>query len=119
MLCILEVTQTGTLYVYQGQELGLKNFPRTWDIAEYKDVATQNYYNLLVFLCYPGWISLTNRAHCDIRIKAQRQKAEQREDVDVSDLLDNFQHKARDHARTPMQVRPGSAHTSLQHTSII
>jgi len=48
MLAILEVTQTGTLYVYQGQELGLKNFPRTWGIDEYKDVATQNYWNLCV-----------------------------------------------------------------------
>ncbi|KAI6028958.1 glycoside hydrolase family 13 protein [Pisolithus marmoratus] len=82
MLCILEVTLTGTLYIYQGQELGLKNFPRSWGIEEYKDVASQNYYNL---------------------VKVQRQKAEGREDVDMSDLLDNFQQKARDHARTPMQ----------------
>ncbi len=27
MLAILEVTQKGTLYIYQGQELGLKEFP--------------------------------------------------------------------------------------------
>ncbi|KAI6165427.1 glycoside hydrolase family 13 protein [Pisolithus thermaeus] len=82
MLCILEVTLTGTLYIYQGQELGLRNFPRSWGIEEYKDVATQNYYNL---------------------IKVQRQNAEGKEDVDMSDLLDHFQQKARDHARTPMQ----------------
>ncbi|KIK92345.1 glycoside hydrolase family 13 protein [Paxillus rubicundulus Ve08.2h10] len=82
MLSIFEVTQTGTLYVYQGQELGLKNFPPSWGIEEYKDVASQNYWNL---------------------IKAQRQKAQGKADVDMSDLLDNFQHKARDHARTPMQ----------------
>jgi len=44
MLAILEISQTGTLYIYQGQELGLKNFPRTWGIEEYKDIATQNYY---------------------------------------------------------------------------
>lgn len=48
MLAIFEITQTGTLYVYQGQELGLKNFPRTWGIEEYKDVASQNYWNLCV-----------------------------------------------------------------------
>lgn len=82
MLCILEVTLTGTLYIYQGQELGLRNFPRSWGIEEYKDVATQNYYNL---------------------VKVQRQNAEGKEDVDMSDLLDHFQQKARDHARTPMQ----------------
>jgi alpha-glucosidase len=44
MLAILQISQTGTLYVYQGQELGLKNFPRTWGIEEYKDIAMQNYY---------------------------------------------------------------------------
>ncbi|KIJ60143.1 glycoside hydrolase family 13 protein [Hydnomerulius pinastri MD-312] len=82
MLSILEVTQTGTLYVYQGQELGLKNFPRSWGIEEYKDVASQNYWNL---------------------VKEQRRKAQGKEDVDMSDILDNFQQKARDHARTPMQ----------------
>jgi hypothetical protein len=27
------------------------------------------------------------------------------EDVEMSDLLDSFAQKARDHARTPMQVR--------------
>ncbi|KAG2047168.1 glycoside hydrolase family 13 protein [Suillus hirtellus] len=37
MLAILQITQTGTLYVYQGQELGIKNFPRTWGIEEYND----------------------------------------------------------------------------------
>ena len=44
MLAILEISQSGTLYIYQGLELGLKNFPRTWGIEEYKDIATQNYY---------------------------------------------------------------------------
>ncbi|KAH7906284.1 glycoside hydrolase family 13 protein [Hygrophoropsis aurantiaca] len=82
MLSILEIAQTGTLYVYQGQELGMKNFPRSWGIDEYKDVASQNYWNL---------------------IKGQRKKASGSDDVDMSDLLDNFQRKARDHARTPMQ----------------
>lgn len=46
MLAVLEVTQTGTVYVYQGQELGMKNFPRTWGIEAYKDVASQNYWAL-------------------------------------------------------------------------
>ncbi|KAG1798661.1 glycoside hydrolase family 13 protein [Suillus plorans] len=82
MLAILQITQTGTLYVYQGQELGLKNFPRTWGIEEYNDVASQNYWNL---------------------IKEQRQRAQGKEDVEMSDLLDSFAQKARDHARTPMQ----------------
>jgi alpha-glucosidase len=53
MLAIFEITQTGTLYLYQGQELGLRNFPRTWGIEEYKDVASQNYWNLCVVFSIP------------------------------------------------------------------
>lgn len=45
LLTLLQITQTGTLYVYQGEELGLKNFPRSWGIEEYKDVKTINLYN--------------------------------------------------------------------------
>jgi alpha-glucosidase len=45
MLAMLQLTQGGTQYVYQGQELGLKNFPRSWQIEEYKDVVSQNWYN--------------------------------------------------------------------------
>lgn len=44
MLAILEVAQTGTLYVYQGEEIAMANVPRSWGIKEYKDVATRNYY---------------------------------------------------------------------------
>ncbi|KAG9310483.1 glycoside hydrolase superfamily [Chiua virens] len=83
MLAVLEVTQTGTLYMYQGQELGMKNFPRTWGIEEYKDVASQNYWAL---------------------IKGQRQEATGKDEVDMEGVLDGFQQKARDHARIPMQA---------------
>nr|BAV92596.1 maltase MalT [Pholiota microspora] len=79
MLAILQVSQGGTQFVYQGQELGLKNFPRSWGIEEYKDVASINYWNRHV-------LSLTGIAN-----------------PDMSDILDGFQKKARDHARVPMQ----------------
>jgi alpha-glucosidase len=46
MLAIFQITQAGTLYVYQGEEIGMKNFQRSWPIEEYKDVATVNYWNL-------------------------------------------------------------------------
>ncbi|KAJ8487936.1 hypothetical protein ONZ45_g14138 [Pleurotus djamor] len=82
MLAVLQVTQTGTLYVYQGEELGMKNFPRTWGIEEYKDVATQNYWN---------------------KVLAKRRQHSGKDDVDMSDVLDGLQLKARDHGRTPMQ----------------
>ena len=34
----------GTLFVYQGQELGMKNAPKEWSVAEYKDIETQNFW---------------------------------------------------------------------------
>jgi oligo-1,6-glucosidase len=54
MFAILQTTLSGTLYVYQGEELGMVNFPRSWGIEEYKDVASVNFYNkwVLIFYCY-------------------------------------------------------------------
>ncbi|KAB5558135.1 alpha-glucosidase [Coniochaeta sp. 2T2.1] len=40
MLCSL----TGTLFVYQGQEIGMINVPRTWPIEEYKDIESINFH---------------------------------------------------------------------------
>ncbi|KAL0948078.1 hypothetical protein HGRIS_010701 [Hohenbuehelia grisea] len=82
MLAVLQVTLSGTLYVYQGQELGLRNFSRSWGIEEYKDYASLNYWK---------------------KVFDHRKTREEREDVDMSDVLDGLSKKARDHARTPMQ----------------
>jgi oligo-1,6-glucosidase len=45
LLAMLHTTQGGTVFVYQGEEIGSTNVPRSWPIEEYKDVATINYYN--------------------------------------------------------------------------
>ncbi|KAF7328608.1 Alpha amylase [Mycena sanguinolenta] len=82
MLAMFQLTQGGTQYVYQGQELGLKNFPRSWDIEEYKDVASQNWYNE----------TLNHRTR----------EAGRDDDVSMTDILDDMQKKARDHSRVPM-----------------
>ncbi|KAI5120424.1 hypothetical protein M0805_006924 [Coniferiporia weirii] len=82
MLGILQITQTGTLYVYQGEEIAMVNAPRSWTIEEYKDVATQNYYK---------------------RIFEGRKRDQKCENPDMSDVLDGIQKKARDHSRTPVQ----------------
>lgn len=53
MLAILQISQAGTLYIFQGQELALKNLPRTWGIKEYKDIASQNHWKQFVLLSVP------------------------------------------------------------------
>jgi len=45
LFALLEISQGGTLFIYQGQELGLKNFPESWSLEEYKDAATINFWN--------------------------------------------------------------------------
>ncbi len=46
-LALMEVGLTGTLYIYQGQEIGMTNVPKTWGHEEYKDVIAVNYYAML------------------------------------------------------------------------
>ena len=61
LFALLEISQGGTLFIYQGQELGLKNFPASWGLEEYKDAATINFWNrsvgqrhtLLPFVYFP------------------------------------------------------------------
>lgn len=99
MLAIFQITQTGTLYIYQGEELGMANAPRSWGIEEYKDVATQNYYNRSVrgaSSCMDSVVSNHNR------ILKERQ--EDGKGDDMSDVMDDIQKKARDHGRLPVQV---------------
>lgn len=43
MLATLLCTLGGTLFVYQGQELGMGNVPEFWGPEEYKDVETVNF----------------------------------------------------------------------------
>lgn len=44
MLALMEAGLTGTLYIYQGQEIGMTNVPTSWGHEEYKDVIAVNYY---------------------------------------------------------------------------
>ena len=43
-LALWQVTLSGTLFLYQGQEIGMKNMPATWPIEEYKDIESGNFY---------------------------------------------------------------------------
>jgi glycosidase len=79
LLALMQVTLGGTLFVYQGEEIGMRNIPKEWDIAkEYKDVETQNYWNKVNKVWF-GNPELLQHARAVVEAKA------------------------RDHARTPMQ----------------
>lgn len=45
MLAVMQCTLSGTLYVYQGEEIAMANLPTDWPIEEYKDIASQAYYH--------------------------------------------------------------------------
>lgn len=84
MLSLMLATLTGTLFVYQGQEIGMANAPLDWPIEEYKDLDSLNYYEMVK------------------RRTGGDKKA-------LQDAKVALQHLARDHARLPMQW-DGSAH---------
>lgn len=44
LLCLMQTTLCGTLFIYQGEELGMRNIPLEWSIDEYKDIESTNYW---------------------------------------------------------------------------
>ncbi|KAI0817193.1 glycoside hydrolase family 13 protein [Xylaria sp. FL0064] len=79
LLALMQTTLGGTLFVYQGEELGMRNVPKSWDIdEEYKDIETLNYWNKV------------KKIYANDPERLQHGRA-------VIEM------KARDHARTPMQ----------------
>lgn len=78
MLAQLTATLSGTLYLYEGQEIGMVNMPKEWPMEEYLDVESNNYYN---------WVKRTTNG--DKKALEEAHAA--------------IQHLARDNARTPMQ----------------
>lgn len=43
-IALWQTTLTGTLFLYQGQEIGMINMPESWGIEEYKDVESSGFY---------------------------------------------------------------------------
>ncbi|KAJ5760216.1 Alpha-glucosidase [Penicillium odoratum] len=78
MLAMLVTSLSGTLYIYQGQEIGMVNAPLDWDISEYKDLDSLNYYNYV-------------------------KKITKNDPVALKATKVAIAHLARDHARIPMQ----------------
>jgi glycosidase len=44
MLATFLCFQSGTVFVYQGQELGMKNMPEEWEMTEHRDLETLNHW---------------------------------------------------------------------------
>ncbi|TVY82805.1 Alpha-glucosidase [Lachnellula suecica] len=78
MLAMMLCATTGTLFVYQGQEIGMINAPKDWPIEDYKDIESINYYN-----------SVAKRTNNDPKALAH--------------VMKSIQILGRDHARLPMQ----------------
>lgn len=78
MLATHLALQSGTLFVYQGQELAQANIPRSWGMEKYRDIECLNHWKEVL------------RKHPDDQ---QFQEATKRE----------YWLKGRDNARTPMQ----------------
>ncbi|KZO97428.1 glycoside hydrolase family 13 protein [Calocera viscosa TUFC12733] len=77
MLACCHLTLSGTAYVYQGEEIGMVNIPKSWGLEEYKDVKT--------------------------RLVLNARRTPENPNPDMSDILADLSHKARDNARLPMQ----------------
>lgn len=75
-IALWQATLTGTLFLYQGQEIGMTNMPASWGIEEYKDIESSNFYAEAV------------ESGDEQRIKA---------------TMHGLQILARDHARVPFQ----------------
>lgn len=79
LLALMQTTLGGTLFVYQGEEIGMRNAPTHWSISdEYKDIETINYWK-----------------------KAQAIYKDDPEKLDQARKIIHM--KARDHSRTPFQ----------------
>ncbi|KAI1848992.1 hypothetical protein JX265_013735 [Neoarthrinium moseri] len=77
MLAMLNATLSGTLFIYQGQEIGMINMPEDWPIEEYKDVESGNFYKYVA-------------------------RATNSDPVALAKAKAAIQHLSRDHARYPM-----------------
>ena len=82
MIAMLMATMTGTLVLYQGQELGMSNAPRSWPAEEFKDVRSVNMVKKAKETC-------KGDSPC------------------MKKAIDEMWETARDHARMPMQWDSG------------
>ncbi|CAI4218388.1 unnamed protein product [Parascedosporium putredinis] len=85
-------TLSGTLYIFQGQDIGMINLPKEWGIEEYSDVVSEMHYR---------------------QEKERRQRESKVTDPCMKDVVEDIQKKARDNGRTPMQWSGMSPHAGF------
>lgn len=82
LLALMQTTLSGTVYVYQGEELGMRNVPLSWDASEYKDIQSINFW--------------------------KKEKELYGDDTEkMKEAHELMNRKARDNSRTPMQWSDG------------
>ncbi|KAL9932778.1 hypothetical protein V8E36_008477 [Tilletia maclaganii] len=86
LLALFSVSLAGTLFIYQGEELGMLNVPADWPISKYDDLVSKRYYEDVM---------ARKKAECEAKGESVP------EDYEAQVLL-GIMRKARDNARTPM-----------------
>jgi len=82
LLALMLTSLTGTLFLYQGHEIGMINIPHTWPITSYKDIESVNFYHA-------------------VAAKTNNDPAE------LAYVMRSLQILGRDNARLPMQWDTG------------
>lgn len=83
MLAMLATTLSGTLFLHQGQEIGLTNLADDIPVADYPDIETRNF-------CQ------------ELRDRREAEAKKTGGTVDMSDVEREIRLKARDHGRIPI-----------------
>lgn len=92
MLAMLEATLSGTLFMHQGQEIGIANLSPEISVEEYVDIETKGFWNDLKSIRENGGSA-----------------------IDMSDVAEQVQLKARDHGRIPMPWDPAQKHAGFSN----
>ena len=93
LLALMQTTLSGTLFIYQGEEIGMRNMPKDWKISEYKDIESINFWRK------------SNEKYGNSPHK-------------MAEARDILQKKARDNSRTPMQWTGQNNHAGFCEVNV-